>query len=162
LGIDSDNGTEFINELLKNYCESHKITFTRSRPYKKNDQCRVEQKNGQIVRRYVGYLRHESPEELVALTRLYRALRHWQNFFQPSMRLVSKRRDGARVIKKYDLAQTPYQRLLASTVLSKQDQSELREYYDGLDPVAILQQVQAAQDDLSTAWKVRTAPGRAA
>jgi hypothetical protein len=155
LGIDSDNGSEFINESLKAYCELHQITFTRSRPYKKNDQCRVEQKNGQIVRRHVGYLRHESKEELEALQKLYRALRHWQNYFQPSMKLVSKERNGARVKKQYDLALTPCQRLIASDALSKQEREELREYYDRLDPVEILEQMQAAQDALCRAWKLR-------
>jgi len=155
LGIDSDNGSEFINESLKSYCELHQITFTRSRPYKKNDQCRVEQKNGQIVRRYVGYLRHESREELEALRKLYRALRHWQNYFQPSMKLLSKERNGARVKKTYDTALTPYQRLIGSDALSKEEKDELQQYYDQLDPVEILAQIEAAQDELCRAWKVR-------
>jgi hypothetical protein len=155
LGLDSDNGSEFISENLKGYCEKNEITFTRSRPYKKNDQCRVEQKNGQLVRRYVGYLRHESKEELAALVKLYRALRHWQNFFQPSMKLLSKRRDGAKVTKKYDLAKTPYQRLIDSESLSEQERNDLCEYYERLDPVKLKEDIEQAQSQLCDQWKVR-------
>jgi hypothetical protein len=155
LGIDSDNGAEFINAHLLRYCRSRSITFTRSRPAKKNDQCRVEQKNGQIVRRYVGYNRHESCDELAALACLYRALRHWQNYFQPSMKLISKERNGARVTRRYDRAQTPYQRLIASGILDDDDREQLIEYYQQLDPVAALQAVEYAQTQLHRAAKDR-------
>ena len=111
LGIDSDNGAEFINHCLKRYCETHSITFTRCRPYKKNDQCHVEQKNGALVRPLVGYARYEGVVTVAYLNRLYAKHRISVNFFSPSMKLVSKSRTGARVKKTYDEAKTPWQRL---------------------------------------------------
>ena len=102
LGVDSDNGSEFINHRLKEYCDSHKITFTRSRPYKKNDQCHVEQKNGAVVRPLVGYARYEGEEATAHLNRLYAVDRLCVNFFEPSMKLIDKTRTGAKVKKIYD------------------------------------------------------------
>ena len=90
LGIDSDNGSEFINHSLYNYCRDEKITFTRSRSYKKNDSCHVEQKNGNVVRRLVGYDRYASKAAFEALVRIYDLVRLYINFFQPTMKLVSK------------------------------------------------------------------------
>jgi hypothetical protein len=114
LGLDSDNGGEFINHLLFRYCERERITFTRCRPYKKNDQCHVEQKNYSIVRQIIGDDRYEGEEAYEAFATIYRPLRRYTNYFQPSVRLASKRREGARVTKRYDVAQTPYQRMLAT------------------------------------------------
>ena len=114
LGIDTDNGCEFINKELLSFCREEKLTFTRSRPYKKNDQCHVEQKNGSVVRRMVGYDRYEGRPACQQLASLYGVLRLYVNFFQPSQKLISKERRGGRVIKKYDQAKTPYQRVLAS------------------------------------------------
>ena len=108
LGFDSDNGGEFINENMVNWCEMHKITFTRSREYRKNDHAHVEEKNGSIVRRFIGYERYEGQHSWSILYSLYRLLRLYINFFQPCMKLISKERDGARVCKKYDRALTPY------------------------------------------------------
>lgn len=107
-GLDTDNGSEFITSKLLAYCEREAITFTRSRPYKKNDQCFVEQKNGQIVRRLVGYDRYEGLEAARVLTELYEVVRLYVNFFQPSMRLVSKSRIGAKTKRIYDVPRTPY------------------------------------------------------
>jgi len=115
LGLDSDNGSEFINQQLLRFCQAHQITFTRSRPYRKNDSCFVEQKNYSVVRRAVGYARYDTPEELQV--ELYEYLRLYTNYFQPVMKLVEKRRVGSRVQKRYDQAQTPYQRLLESPQL---------------------------------------------
>ena len=112
LGLDSDNGSEFINHSLYNYCRSEGITFTRGRSYKKNDSCHIEQKNGNFVRRLVGYDRYSSRAALECLGLVYLTLRHYANFFQPTMKLVSKTRQGAKVHKVYDTAKTPYQRLL--------------------------------------------------
>ena len=112
LGIDSDNGSEFINGHLLRYCQQEHITFTRCRPYKKNDQAHIEQKNWSVVRRVVGYDRYESAQALGQLQDLYQTLRLYLNFFQPVMKLVGKERVGARVKKQYDEAQTPYQRIL--------------------------------------------------
>jgi len=120
-GIDSDNGAEFINHCLKRYCDSHSITFTRCRPYKKNDQCHVEQKNGALVRPLVGYARYEGLVTVAYLNRLYAKHRISVNFFSPSMKLVSKSRTGARVKKTYDEAKTPWQRLKDANMLPADD-----------------------------------------
>ena len=125
LGLDSDNGSEFINQHLFSYCQREKITFTRSRSYKKNDSCHVEQKNWSVVRRLVGYDRYNSRAALEALNRIYDLTRLYVNFFQPVMKLMSKTRQGARVHKVYDTARTPYQRLLKSSVLTEAKQQEL-------------------------------------
>ena len=125
LGVDSDNGGEFINHHLYTYCQREDITFTRSRSYKKNDSCHVEQKNWSVVRRLVGYDRYCSRAALETLNRIYTILRLYVNFFQPSMKLVHKTRHGAKVHKVYDQAQTPYQRLLRSGVLTKAKRHEL-------------------------------------
>jgi hypothetical protein len=111
LGLDSDNGSEFINVNLANWCRREHITFTRSRPYKKNDNCYVEQKNGSIIRRIIGRDRFSSKEALEVLDRIYYLLRWRINFLEPSMKLVSKTRNGARTHRVYDIAKTPYQRV---------------------------------------------------
>jgi transposase InsO family protein len=113
LGLDSDNGSEFINKHLFGYCAERGITFTRSRPYHKNDNCYVEQKNWPVVRQSVGYARYDTPAELECLNELYAHLRLYVNFFQPQMKLVAKTRAGAKVSKRFDLARTPYRRVLA-------------------------------------------------
>lgn len=110
LGIDSDNGSEFINELLYHYCVEDHITFTHSRPYKKNDQAYVEQKNWSVVRHTIGYDRLESDAEFELLTSIYADLRLYINFFQPVLKLVFKGRVDGKFIKTYDKASTPYQR----------------------------------------------------
>jgi len=120
LGLDSDNGSEFINQYLYHYCQREGITFTHSRPHRKNDSCHVEQKNWSVVRRLVGYDRSSSRAALKELNQLYRLLRLSVNFFQPSMKLKEKSRDGAKVHKVYHSARTPYRRILESTVLSSQ------------------------------------------
>ena len=138
LGLDSDNGSEFINQDLTNYCRQKEITFTRSRAYKKNDSCYVEQKNGNVVRRFIGYDRYSSKAAYECLERLYYLVRLYVNFFQPTMKLISKTRHGAKVHKIYEIAQTPYQRLLKLEVLSKSKQAELVATYHGLNPVRLL------------------------
>ena len=141
LGIDSDNGSEFINQQFYRYCNEEKITFTRSRPYKKNDSCHVEQKNGNIVRRVVGYDRYSSKSAFQCLDSLYTNLRLYVNFFQPTMKLVSKTRNGATVHKVYDTAKTPYQRLLDTRILSESKRKELSAIYNHLNPVSLLNQI---------------------
>lgn len=148
LGLDSDNGSEFINHHLWAYCQREGITFTRSRPYNKNDSAHVEQKNGQVVRRLVGYDRYTSRVALEALDRLYGLLRCYVNFFQPTMQLQRKTRHGARVHKVYDAAQTPYQRLLDSGILNDEAQAQLAATYRGLNPITLLRQIHATQDRL--------------
>jgi hypothetical protein len=109
-GLDSDNGVEFINAHLFAWCEEQQITFTRSWPYRKNDNCFVEQKNWPVVRQQVDYGRYDTPAELEVLRELYGHLRLYVNFFQPQMKLVAKTRHGAKVRKRFDTARTPYQR----------------------------------------------------
>jgi hypothetical protein len=138
LGVDSDNGSEFINHCFYTYCHHEKITFTRSRSYKKNDSCHVEQKNGNVVRRVVGYDRYTSRAAYQCLDRLYYNVRLYMNFFQPTMKLRSKTRNGARVHKVYERAQTPYQRLLQSGMLSEAKRAEMAATYRALNPVLLL------------------------
>ena len=107
LGIDSDNGSEFINKCFYNYCRDERITFTRSRSYKKNDSCHVEQKNGNVVRRLVGHDRYDTKAAFECLRRAYDLVWLYTNFFQPTMKLVSKTKHGAKVHKVYDTAQIP-------------------------------------------------------
>jgi hypothetical protein len=140
-GVGSDNGSKFINQCFYTYCQNEKITFTRSRAYKKNDSCHVEQKNGDIVRRLVGYDRYASKAAYQCLDRLYYNVRLYTNFFQPTMKLHAKTRHGAKVHKIYETAQTPYQRLLPSGVLSEAKQAEMAATYHGLNPVKLLKQI---------------------
>lgn len=146
LGVDTDNGSEFINYELLNFCKEHKITFTRSRPYKKNDQAHVEEKNGSIVRRMVGYDRYEGIDAWHALADLYAVLRLYVNYFQPSLKLLSKKRDGSKVTKKYDKAQTPCQRLLSSEHISEAIKAKLKQEYERLDPINLLKQIRNYQE----------------
>lgn len=151
LGLDTDNGSEFINYDLLAYCETERVTFTRSRPYRKNDQAHVEQKNGNIVRRLVGYGRFEGLESWRAMLRLYRTVRLYVNFFQPSVKLISKVRSGSKIIKKYDEARTPYQRLVISEKTPSKVRARLKEIYDSLDPVSLFKQISVHQDALEKA-----------
>lgn len=151
LGIDSDNGGEFINHSLYNYCHSEKITFTRSRSYKKNDSCHVEQKNGNVVRRLVGYDRYSSEAAFECMGRIYSLIRLYINFFQPTMKLMTKTRHGAKVYKVYDKAQTPYQRLLQSGVLTEAKKAELAASYKGINPVFLLEQING---NLEKLWRL--------
>ena len=127
LGWDSDSGSEFINELFWHYCQREGITFTRGRAYRKNDGAHVEQKNGAIVRRWVGYDRYTSKAAYAALRVVYRLLRLHVNFFQPVQKLVTRVRVGRRVRRVYDRAQTPYQRLCATGVLKPEAREALEQ-----------------------------------
>jgi len=148
LGLDSDNGAEFINNHLVAYCAEHKITFTRSRPYRKNDNCYVEQKNWSVVRRAVGYARYDTPQQLQLLNNLYRLLRDYNNFFMPSMKLIEKFRDGPKVRKRYDTPQTPFQRVLNSPRIRDAVKDRLRRYYEQLNPAALYRQIRQIQKKL--------------
>ena len=151
LGLDSDNGSEFINQHLFAYCQREKITFTRSRSYKKNDSCHVEQKNWSVVRRLIGYERYSSRPALETLNRVYDLLRLYVNFFQPVMKLKAKTRHGARVHKVYDTAQTPYQRLLKSVAPTEAKREQLAATYHYLNPVLLLKQI---NENLESLWKL--------
>lgn len=141
-GVDSDNGPEFINNHLKRYCAAKKVTFTRSRPYTKNDQAHVEGKNWTVVRRFVGYDRYEGDLARVEINDLYKDIRLYVNFFQPVMKLVSKTRVDGKVKKVYDKAQTPYQRVLLSPDITQESKDALRALYETLNPVALYDQIQ--------------------
>jgi hypothetical protein len=149
LGLDSDNGSEFINHHLYAYCQGKEITFTRSRPYKKNDSAYVEQKNWSVVRRLVGYDRYSSKEALAQLNRLYQLVRLYVNFYQPVMQLQQKTRHGARVHKVYDQARTPYQRVLEQGVLTLEQQNALAQQYQQTNPVKLLDQI---KQSLARLW----------
>jgi len=155
LGLDSDNGSEFLNAHLVRYCTQEEITFTRSRPYWKNDQAHVEQKNWSVVRKLIGYGRYESEAALVQLNRVYDLLRIWTNFWQPSLKLIAKERDDltGKTRKKYDAAQTPYRRLLASGVLDETQQRALAETFAAYGPAALRRQLAAAVDQLERLQK---------
>lgn len=161
-GLDSDNGSEFINHELRRYCEQEKLTFTRSRPYRKNDNCFVEQKNYSVVRRAVGYQRYDTEEQLQLLNDLYATLRLYTNFFQPTMKLKTKERVGSRVSKKYDPAQTPYQRVLVAPQIAKQKKLQLRAKYETLNPAALRRKLNRLQERLlKTSRSSKRLPTRA-
>jgi hypothetical protein len=148
LGIDSDNGSEFINAHLIRYCEKEHITFTRSRPYRKNDSCFVEQKNWSVIRRAVGYARYDNDKELNILNKLYSYLRLYVNFFQPVRKLIKKERIGSKVIKRYDEAKTPYQRVLESPNIKDEIKVKLRKEYDMLNPAELERKITKLQNRL--------------
>ena len=148
LGIDSDNGSEFINAIMLRYCEENEITFTRSRPYKKNDSCFVEQKNYSVVRRNVGYQRYDTEEELSLLNELYIYLDCYTNYFQPVVKLVSKTRVGSKVTKKYDTAKTPFRRVLESKYIDDKIKARLKVQYDSLNPADLKRKISRLQDKL--------------
>ena len=145
LGFDTDNDSVFINETLRDYCRDAGIVFTRCRPWRKNDQAFVEQKNGAVVRRIVGYRRLEGIEAATALSRLYATTRLYVNFFQPSFKLASKQRDGARVSKRYHAPATPAQRLLKDPRTPGAVSERVGDLGATLDPIRLLRQMRVHQ-----------------
>lgn len=134
----TDNGTEVINQLMKRYCDKRGVDFSRSRPYKKNDNCLVEEKNRTHVKRFVGYLRYDTDKELDILNDLYEnELRDFKNFFQPVMKLVSKERISGHIKRKYDLPKTPYQRIMGSDLIPKSTKQDLEKIYQSLNPAEL-------------------------
>lgn len=156
--LDVDNGSEFVNEKLIQYCLSHGIELTRSRPYRKNDQAWIEQKNGAVVRKLLGYRRFEGLAAARAITRLYGASRLFVNFFQPSFKLASKQRDGAKVIKRYHPPLTPCERLLQAENVPNAAKSTLREIAGNLDPLKLLEEMRAVQAYLAALADGETPP----
>jgi hypothetical protein len=144
-GLDSDNDTAFMNEAVFDFCKATGIELTRSRAYKKNDQAWVEQKNGSIVRRLVGYGKLRGLEDTEVLTSLYRISRLYINYFQPSFKLKSKTRHGARVTKRYEGPLTPLERVLRSPSVPESTKQGLREQFRSLDPVELLHRMREAQ-----------------
>ena len=159
-GIDSDNGSEFINGHLLRYCEQEQITFTRSRSGNKNDGCHVEQKNWSVVRRAVGYHRYDTGAELELLNAIYGLLRLQTNFFSPQQRLLEKYRHGAKVTKKYARAKTPYQRVAADKRVPQDVKTDLAEQYEQLNPAQIRRDLLALQDQLLDLVKAKHPPAR--
>jgi len=151
LGIDCDNGSEFINDLLYRYCLEEEITFTRSRPYQKNDQAFVEQKNGSVVRNTVGYDRFETEEDLRLLQLIYEYLHVYVNFFQPVMKLIKKERIDGKTVKVYDQATSPYRRVLASEDLAFKDKVRLTNLYAQQKPVTLRKNIDL---NIGKLWKI--------
>jgi hypothetical protein len=151
LGIDSDNDSAFINDNLYRYCEKEEITFTRSRPYKKNDQAHVEQKNWSVVRRLIGYDRYESPQALALFETIYEDVRLYINFFQPVLKLIDKHRVGSKLIKHYDTARTPYRRVLESPEVVDKDKKSLRQLYATLNPVTLRHRI---DENVERLWQL--------
>ena len=149
LGVDSDNDSAFMSQSVFDYCKGHGLEQTRSRAYKKNDQAWVEQKNGAVVRRLVGYGRLSGVAATKALAQLYASSRLYINFFQPSFKLKSKTRDGARVHKIYFKPATPCDRLLAHSSVEPAIKEKLTAQFKSLDPVRLLQEIRLAQQTLS-------------
>lgn len=154
-GLDCDNGSEFINQVLYRFCQQHTIEFTRSRPYRKNDQAHVEERNWFVVRRLIGYDRYSTKRAFDQIDATLRVLQLYVNHFQPIRKLESKERIGARVRKRYDRAQTPYQRLLAKGILTPEKAAALRANYERLNPITLRAQLSAALDQL---WELRERP----
>lgn len=151
LGLDSDNGSEFINDTLYRYCLAEQITFTRSRPYRKNDQAHVEQKNWSVVRHTIGYDRLETTDELGLLKSIYEDLRLYVNFFQPVLKLVGKELLDGKTIKNYDQAATPFRRVLASDLISLDVKAKLINLYLHLNPVTLRNSIDRK---VARLWKI--------
>ena len=149
--IHTDNGGEFLNHILIPWCRREHVGFTRGRPYRKNDQAYVEQRNGSVLRRFIGYDRYCTRAAFLALKAVHALLRPYVNFFQPIRKLVSKERHGARVRKRYDRAQTPYRRLLASEVLTPVQRDALTAEYHRLNPLQLRADLEAR---LQALWKL--------
>ena len=158
LGVDSDNGSEFINHHLLTWCEQRKITFTRSRPGNKNDGCHVEQKNWAIVRTVVGYHRYDTAAELLLLNKIWVLQSKLANYFCPQQKLVCKTRVGAKVSKKYDTATTPHRRAEHHANVTTEDKAILADTYTSINPAAIQRQIQALTTELLTITTSKAGP----
>lgn len=146
--LDVDNGSEFLNETMIEYCLAHGIELTRSRPYRKNDQAWIEQKNGAVVRKLLGYRRFDGIAAAQVFARLYGTSRLFVNFFQPSFKLAEKHRQGAQVTKRYLPPETPCERLLQAPTIDEPTKCKLREVAAGLDPLQLLEEIRALQSHL--------------
>ena len=159
-GIDSDNDSVFINATLSQYCGERGIEFTRSRPYRKNDQAWIEQKNGAVIRRFIGHDRYSGPVAGQTMAHLYGAMRRYVNYFQPSFKLMEKIRNGSAVVKRYSPPATPCDRLMRHEAVSDDARARLGERRTALDPVALLHTIREAQSALTalTAPELRPTP----
>jgi len=153
-GIDSDNGPEFINQTLYKYCQREKLEFTGSRENKKNDNAYIEHKNWTHVRKVFGYLRYDTPEELMIINELnHNELRLYKNFFQPVMKLASKERVGGKIKRKYEASKTPYQRLMESDEITDEVKEELKGIYFSLNPAQLKRSIDAKLAQLYKAYE---------
>ena len=150
LGVDSDNGSEFINEHLLKWCEDRRITFTRARVANKNDGCHVEQKNWAVVRTVVGYHRYDTASELLLLNEIWQLQSKLTNYFQPQQKLVSKVRDGAKVIRKYDVAATPFHRAINHPTSSEDLITDLAIAHGRINPAAVQRRIHDLTNQLLT------------
>jgi hypothetical protein len=151
LELHPDNDSALVNDLLWDWTQQEKIRLSRSRPYKKNDNAWVEQKNWTHVRKVVGYRRFDTTRELRLLNELYGVLRLYKNFFLPTIRLKSKERVEGRIKRKYDEARTPYQRVMESGQITEAKKRELRRLYEGLNPAALYRQITQLREQLEEA-----------
>lgn len=149
IGLNVDNDSTFINDALVAYCESKNLMFTRSRPYRKNDQAWIEQKNGAVIRRFVGYDRFSGEVAGKILTQLYQSLRLYVNYFQPSFKLREKTREGARVKKVYHAPATPADRLVQDERISDEDKARLTSEMSRVDPLRLLHIIRDCQSALA-------------
>lgn len=157
-GFHSDGGTEFINDHLYHYAQREHLDFTRSRPYEKNDNFLVEQKNGRVVRRSVGYLRYDTEHECTLLNELYLLTGIYQNFFQPVMKLKEKKRIGSKIVRTFENAKTPYRQVLASRRVKKEIKESLRTLYATLNPAELKRQIEKQKDELYRAYSQKGHP----
>lgn len=153
--IDCDNGSEFINEVLYKYCRRERIEFTRSRPGRKNDNAYIEGKNWTHVRKIVGYRRDDTAREQQILNDLYSELVLYKNFFQPTMKLLTKERIGGKVKRKYEKAKAPYQRLIESGQLSPEARLQLEATYLSLNPAELKRSIDSRLDRLAQAYRAK-------
>lgn len=160
IGIDSDNGSEFINWHLLRWCEANKITFTRSRSGNSNDGAHVEQKNWAIVRTLAGYHRYDTEAERLLLNKVWALQTFMTNFFNPQQKLISKVRNGAKVSKKYDTAAIPNQRAQRHNKITKKSKTALTKTYKDLNPAATQRQIQALTQELLTLTTAKSAATR--
>ena len=158
LGVDSDNGSEFINVHLLQWCQRHQITFTRARPANKNDGCHVEQKNWAVVRTVVGYHRYDTAAELLLLDEIWQLQSKLTNYFYPQQKLISKVRDGAKVAKKHDTAATPFHRAIDHPTMTVERIVALTRTYSLINPAATERQIQALTAQLLTMTTSKAGP----
>ena len=157
LGLHPDNGTSLLNYLLYDYTQEEKIEFTRSRPYKKNDNCFVEQKNSTHVRKIIGYLRYDTKEEMEIINDLYHhELRLYKNFFQPVMKLKDKVRIKGKIHRKYDEAKTPYARMMESKQIDEDTKAKLQTIYESLNPAELKRNIDQKLENLYKAYQKKS------
>jgi len=160
LEIHPDNDSAFINAHLWRYCQEEKVRFSRSRPNRKNDNCYVEQKNWTHIKKVFGYLRYDTVGEMEIINDLYEnELRLYKNFFQPVMKLKEKVREGGRVHRKYDVAKTPYERLMESDQISAGAKEELKAIYLSLNPAQLKKAIEAKLDRLYNLYQGKKSNG---